>query len=134
MANILLPYLKLTQIADEALRTLSAIPSLESGEFKSSFTDDSIFKSLNNDIIQTCSSNPRSSQLCGHLLAKRRVQFLFRTLDIGFIDISKVEILTERDTTNGTVHVKITGPHTGLFLDAFEGLPITVEAQGSYLF
>lgn len=135
IANMLLPYLKLTQVADEALRTLSAIPRLDPSEYESLFSDDSVFKTSETDrVTETCRLNPSSNTRCGHLLAKRRVQFLFQTLDINFIETSGVTILTSRDEASGTVRVRIRGPHRGLFMELFQGLPITVEAQGAYLF
>lgn len=135
VANMLLPYLKLTQVADEALRTLSAIPRLDPHEYESLFGDDSVFKTSPSDkVVETCRLNPSSNTRCGHLLAKRRVQFLFQTLNINFIETSGMTILTSRDEASGTVRVRIRGPHKGLFMDMFGGLPITVEAEGAYLF
>jgi len=142
ISSMLLAYMKLTQITDEALRTLSSIPGLQETAYHTEFGNNEGVGGGNGfdaGVAEECQTNPGSQPACGHLLAKRRIQFLFQTLDIELIQTSDITIKTELIRTGATaaetntVTVSITAPFEGL-LPVFSGFPVSATAQGPYLF
>lgn len=133
VSNMLINYMSMSQVADEAVRTLSAVPSL-----KATASDVTSFDTAT---IAACTTNPASNNLCGHLLAHRRVQYLAELLRLQNVDSAALQIKTRYQggiasaaaTENDTVRVEITATFNGIFF-FLNNFPISVRAQGPYLF
>jgi len=139
---ILLSYANLTQVAHEAVRTLSAVPGLETGEYANN--GDEL-----EGLRETCKQRLSSSGKCGHLLAQDRALSLIRFGNVlpSASLMHKVTIKSRYRATNGsdptaereTVRVVVSVPVKNILEKA--GIPLdlgewsmSVSAEGPYMF
>lgn len=127
LGSVLDGYLRLTQVSDEAVRTLSALPGLDETEVRWSN-----FRENQGQQLENCIINPRGSNLCNHLLMQSRAAFLARTLGIDSDD-ADFDIISQFNLARDTVHVQIVGARIGVLLFLGE-LPVSIEAEGPYLY
>ncbi len=124
LGAMLTDYLKLVQVADEAVRTLSGIPGIEP-DTNVTWSD---LKAAG--LPALCEQSAAASPKCGHVLAQSRIIFLCQTLNLNTDNIA---ITSEYMNTADTVRIRIVLPFNGVF-DLFGNIPLTVEAEGPYLF
>ncbi len=131
LSTMLVAYMKISQIIDEGIRTLSSVPRLSA---------EVVEGPVSGSIINACAESPIAFPKCGHVLAQRRVQFLLNSIEIKSIDRVNLRIRTEytgvpekEGQTGDTVRMIITVPYTGI-VPLFDGLELDVEGEGPYLF
>jgi hypothetical protein len=118
--TLLNDYLKVVQIADEAIRTLSAVPGLQETEVA--------WSEIDAPLSTACSQNSASDPRCGHVLAQSRVFFLIQAMNL---DSTGITIESARSVDN--VSIMISLPFSGV-ATIVPGVPISVVAEGPYLF
>ena len=136
VSNMLINYMSMSQIADEAVRTLSAVPSLKAATGSTDVVTDADAEA----VATKCDTNSSSDTLCGHLLAHRRARYLAQLLKLQNVN-GDVEVKTRFQngvasataTENDTVRVEITAKFNGIFF-FLNNFRITVKAQGPYLY